>query len=292
MATSFTPLSSKQEQISSEDIRSELAKLLRENVPKSCFVQLNDMKPFAKEPKVLCPPPPIEIAQSLENCEELLDKMRNITSSERENIQKATVGQAKCDEWKKQRTGRLTASKYKRIFTRMETTKKKPNENVDKLIAEVMHYSESPPTNSMKHGINLEPHAKKYYIKLRKKTHKCFVADESGLVIDMDIPYLAVSPDLLVKCNCCGEGLCEIKCPSSIAQQKPTAENYPHLVIQNGKTTLKRHSEYYFQVQGQMAVCRRNYVDFFVYTDIVHEDGTKWSYFKERICFDGEFGRN
>ena len=35
--------------------------------------------------------------------------------------------------------------------------------------------------------------------------------EDCGLFIDRDHPFIAASPDGLVTCSCCGEGLCEVK---------------------------------------------------------------------------------
>ena len=52
--------------------------------------------------------------------------------------------------------------------------------------------------------------------------------------------HLAASPDLLIECTCCGEGLLEIKCPYSIANECPTIENLPYLVTTNDKMVLEK----------------------------------------------------
>ena len=87
-----------------------------------------------------------------------------------------------------------------------------------------------------------------------------------GLVVMKTKPYIAVSPDLKVKCNCCGEGLVEIKCPYSIKETIPSVDNLDYLVEINDKVSLNKNSNYYFQIQGQMAVTETAYTDFFVFT--------------------------
>ena len=72
---------------------------------------------------------------------------------------------------------------------------------------------------AMKHGTSLEPVAKKAY-KVSMKKHKNFSSSESGLNVSTKHPYLAASPGLVVRCDCCGEGLCEIKCPESIKNER------------------------------------------------------------------------
>ena len=63
--------------------------------------------------------------------------------------------------------------------------------------------------------------------------------------------------------------------------QVPSDKNLSYLELRNGETKLKKNSDYYFQIQGQMGVAEGNYTDFFVFTFR--------GYHKERILFDKEF---
>ena len=129
-----------------------------------------------------------------------------------------------------------------------------------------MGYKKSPETAAMKHGKALEPHAKSFYLSIAKKSHRKLKSAETGLVIMDQKPFIGVSPDLEVDCECCGKGLVEIKCPYSIRDTAPTAENLSYLQTSDGKVQLKTNSEYYYQVQGQMAVTGRLYTDFVIFT--------------------------
>ena len=76
-------------------------------------------------------------------------------------------------------------------------------------------------------------------------------------------PFISVSPDLEVICSFNGSGLVEIKCPAGLIGKVPSIENCHHLELSDGQIKLKRNSEYYFQIQGQMAVTGRMYGNFF-----------------------------
>ena len=117
-----------------------------------------------------------------------------------------------------------------------------------------------------------------------KKSHKKLKSSDPGLVVMKTKTFIAVSPDLDIKCDCCGQGLVEIKCPYSIRDTSPSAENLPYLEKVDGKTQLKRNSDYYYQIQGQMGVTARPFTDFFVFTCHGH--------FQERIQFDNAFWLN
>jgi len=40
-----------------------------------------------------------------------------------------------------------------------------------------------------------------------------FCYQPAGLFVNTDFPHLGASPDGLIPCKCCGEGLLQIKCP-------------------------------------------------------------------------------
>jgi len=116
----------------------------------------------------------------------------------------------------------------------------------------------------MKHGISLEPYAKTQYNTLMRKHHKKFKSNNTGLQVSSKLYFLAASPDLETMCECCGEGLCEIKGPESVKDQQPSHENVPYLIKSERRITLDRNNQYYYQVQGQLAICKRLHCDFFV----------------------------
>ena len=78
----------------------------------------------------------------------------------------------------------------------------------------------------------------------------------------------------------CGLGLVEIKCPLNIAHDKPDDTNLEYLCAREDGVRLKPTHPYYTQVQCQMAVCGREWSDFFVYT--------KHGHHLERIVFNVE----
>lgn len=79
-------------------------------------------------------------------------------------------------------------------------------------------------------------------------------------------------------CDCCGQGLLEIKCPLSAANKEASPQNVKCLEHVEGQVRLKRHHEYYSQVQFQMGVTGRQWCHFILFT--------KCDSFVEGICFD------
>lgn len=94
------------------------------------------------------------------------------------------------------------------------------------------------------------------------KVNKC------GLFIDINNPYLGASPDGLV-----GEdGMVEVKCLHSVQEEdlpEAVKDKQKGLCLEkskNGKLQLKKTHYYYFQVQGQLNLWKRQWCAFVVFT--------------------------
>ena len=101
-------------------------------------------------------------------------------------------------------------------------------------------------------------------------TWMCF-SISMGLVVNTKHTHLGASPDGGVSCSCCGTGLLEIKCPYKHRDSHPleVADSNFYLHASStvdGATELKRTHDYFVQIQGQMAICRRDYCDFVCWT--------------------------
>ena len=130
----------------------------------------------------------------------------------------------------------------------------------------------------------MEPEAKDQFVRKNKNRHADFKADGAGLFLDVDNQFLGASPDMLVSCRCCGEGVVEIKCPlvSPCDKCNPnlcSCKLLPYFNYANGRLSLKVNHTYYGQIQGQMAITGRNYCDFFVYSS--HATHQERIYFNE-----------
>ena len=178
-------------------------------------------------------------------------------------LYKNTVGQSNNLEWTEQRKGRLTATKFKSVYTRAKTLEKDSKQDSSSVLSIILGYKPLKSTWQMKHGISTEIHAKTRYISIMKKErHINFTSLDPGMTVIKDYPFISVSTDLDICCDCCEKGHAKFKCPGSIKDQIPSADNFPYLELRNGETKLKTNSECYFQVQGQMGVTGRTYTDF------------------------------
>ncbi|WAR27214.1 hypothetical protein MAR_013197, partial [Mya arenaria] len=264
-------------------MRKVLYIILKEDASDSCFGQLQERKRHVT-PKVILPKSVVDVTLSeIEKHDysiESVVKALSMTQEESDNISKQTVEQASSKEWHNQRKGRITSSLFHRVASRAKTLQKDEDANVTALTDTLLGKKSFNPSLAMKHGTSLEPMAKKKYT-LSMKKHRNFNATESGLTVSLKHPYLAASPDLVVQCDCCGKGLCEVKCPETVKNQIPTVDNIKYLLEDNGKLVLDSKHHYYFQIKGQMGILGRSFCDLFIYT--LHGS------LSVRVCFNMQF---
>ena len=228
-----------------------------------------------------------EINNNLSQSENISNFTNTLTLNELEikNIEQETKDQSKSNDWFIQRAGRITASKFSKIYTKMETLKQNPNKCSLKLVESILS-EEKIDTFSTRHGIGMEFHAKVAVITaLKNMGHKKVKSFESGTIIDKEHPYISAPPDLFIECLCCGKALVEIKCPYSIRDSAPSKSNLKQLeTLNNGEVKLKLNHPHYFQIQGQLGITSLKNCWYFVYTDHGH--------YIENILFSNEFYQN
>lgn len=215
-----------------------------------------------------------------------------LSSDEIDAIEKITVGQADNEAWHQQREGRITASNFYRVFTKVESMKVSKENSADKLVDSLLGKAK-PPTNlpALKYGRDMELIAVEEFIKYFKKHHKDVRYRQCGIFIDKNKQYLGASPDLLIECSCCGEAVVEIKSPFSIANEIPSARNLSYLCMCNGQVALKEQHQYFAQVQGEMAITKRPLCYFFVYTrkgyhlETIRFNATYWHRLEENLTW-------
>ena len=185
-----------------------------------------------------------------------------ISDQEAEVLERTTCLQRECVEWYQQRKGRLTASYFHDIVVRKEST------DVEPLVKRVMDYEPKNLSNipAIKWGNDNESTARQEYSVKMSLLHDTFVCTQAGLVINPHYPHLGVSPDGFTKCECCGEGLLEIKCPYSGKECHPNEMNGKHGSFLTKNGLLNRNHKYYTQVQGQLSIANRKFCDFVVWT--------------------------
>lgn len=181
----------------------------------------------------------------------------------------ATVGQHKNEHWHVLRKGRITSSNFHSVSCKIKYNR---SQSVIKpLLSNIMGYTSiNPNIKALKYGREMEPIACETYKSYMKKGHKNVVFSNCGIFIDSVRPYLAASPDLIVSCSCCGDGVAEFKCPMIPKCEKCTHFCHCKLPVflhcENETLSLNRSHAYFAQIQGQMAITGRFWCDFFVYS--------------------------
>ena len=199
----------------------------------------------------------------------------NVSPAERQKIERTTLEQANDQSWFELRKSRLTASNFGTVARRRHATP------VAKLVRNLL-YDVPREARSLQWGRDHEEDARQAY---SRKSGPTMILTRSGLVIHPEHGWLACSPDDLVSDTVAeSQGLVEYKCPYSardITVEEACKKKDFMCMLNSGKVTLKRTHKYYYQVQGQMAITRRRWCDFVIWTP--HSTTV------ERINFDEEF---
>lgn len=210
----------------------------------------------------LPPPVPVLIQQGCTSWE--------FSATQVAGVEHLTKGQGSNSEWFKQKVGRITASNMHSVLTKVRNIERSAPKRLDcsslleKLCSgSVKDISHLP---AIKYGQSMEAEARKSYMQKNKSAHQHLSVQECGLFIVKQHAYMSASPDALVDCSCCGQGLLEIKCPLTLAHVDPSKEPPSYIVTVDGRYTLKKEHPYYNQVISQMGATGRKWCDFFVYS--------------------------
>ena len=128
------------------------------------------------------------------------------TEDEVAAAEELTKDQANSKVWFQLRAGRVTASNLKAVCC---TKTKKPSMSLLMTVCypELKKFKSRATTWGCKH----ENTGRKAYCEIQSKKHEGFTVSASGLHISHQEGFMAATPDGLVTCSCCGDGLCEIK---------------------------------------------------------------------------------
>ncbi|XP_062582511.1 uncharacterized protein LOC134244264 [Saccostrea cucullata] len=186
------------------------------------------------------------------------------THKYKDQIREGTFGQSSNQMWKYQRLGRLTASMFYKAYHYKGG--KENNSIVKSCLGKYGDFT----TKATQYGIEKEAIARTQYVDKMFNLHTSFLCEETGLHLNPQFPYLGASPDGLVKCKCCQQGVLEIKCPFSMRDLTPeeALTKLPSFRESNGKMELIQNvnSPYYIQMLGQMGICKAPYCDLVLYT--------------------------
>ncbi|XP_064463680.1 uncharacterized protein LOC135374682 [Ornithodoros turicata] len=208
-----------------------------------------------------------------------ITSLPQLTVSEREKLCESTKGQADNAKWYSERTGRVTASNFGRV---VRCTKP------DYLVKQILYPRKSAHSEAIAYGREHEAEAVDAYVHLMHLYDRPVEVIETGLIVHRKYPFIAASPDRLVKEGDM-DGLLEVKCPLSkrgITAEEASNDKRFCCSIVDGEVRLKPSHAYFYQVQGQMAVAEREWCDFVIWTNDGAGNGTTHV---QRIDFDRSF---
>ena len=147
----------------------------------------------------------LEYIELLQLCQQI---SLEVTPDECRAIEASTRKQSQSKVWYQQRAGHITASNLK---SACKTNTAKPAKSLVKSLCYPEAHKFS--TAATRWGCKHEGRAREAYQREISRFHETLTICDSGLNIDPRWPYLGASPDGIVDCECCGMGVCEIKCP-------------------------------------------------------------------------------
>ncbi|XP_050404746.2 uncharacterized protein LOC126820664 [Patella vulgata] len=270
----------------------EIKEALLPVCPKAVVFQgQKDISPddiFHVDVSTSAPPPLCDMLYICKSQTEIKSVLESFSDENVKLIAESTVGQSDNNLWASHRKCRITSSFVHDVFTRINSLKSgKRGDNITSVLMKILHsesfdYKKVP---QLKYGIEMESEAKMSYTKFMLSSgHSNFCVLNVGLIVLQDKPQYGASPDGIVSCSCCQDGLVEIKCPMSIAHTCPSESNLPYLVNIGELCSLKKTHKYYSQIQWQMGISHLPWCDFFVYT--------RHGHFLERIPFDEKHFKN
>ena len=176
----------------------------------------------------------------------------SVTEDQVQYVVQQTVKQSKSKLWFSMRAGRVTASTfYAACHTRIE----KPAMTVLRLICTPNPHRFSYAATEW--GNTHESVARDQYEALHTVQHTDVVCQASGLCLSTAYPMFGASPDGLVQCTCCGEGLVEIKCPYTLRESGDFGQ-LAWMCLVDDKYCLSRNHRHFFQVQMQLFVANKS----------------------------------
>lgn len=148
------------------------------------------------------------------------------------------------EAWHAARCGKLTASRFADVMNVLKDGSPGANRRnlitllaVERLTGSTVDTFQN---DAMRRGTELEPEARAAY-----EAHTGELVEEVGFVPHPVLDYVGVSPDGLLG----NDGLVELKCPASMAKHLDALRVNDHA------------KEYRWQLQGQLWVCHRKWVD-------------------------------
>ena len=237
---------------------------VKKHQPDACMLDAYERLPqkaqVIEEMPVMTPQSKLDIFLSCHTCnidgfcdntcfEELSLFMRY---SEEENapIESTTRGQASNANWHIMRENLLTPSSFKTICHSTNGTK------TAVALFNGPTFDQSNPPVHIRFGQRFEAVARDQFMKAHKYNHQSCKVNIPCLCMNTEYPFLAASPDGVLSCKEGPQALVEIKCLSSKRNFNSSLALVRADICkrQDGALVMNTKHQYYYQVQGQMAL--------------------------------------
>lgn len=194
-----------------------------------------------------------------------IGKNINLDLTEEDHLLISRITIISRDQWRFLRIGRITGTSFKNS---VRTNLNKPALSTIKYICysnpETMHIP------AIEYGIRNEKIALAAVKKMMDTKHQFFNIENCGLIVSKKHTFIASSPDALCSCQCCGEGVIEIKCPWTLRDgsniEMLTSKPSSYLEKKDTGLELNTTHTYYYQVQLQLYTTQRNFCFFSVWS--------------------------
>ena len=228
--------------------------------------------------------PPLPSSEVHRLCEEYKSTLE-VTENEAIQLEHETTQQSDDPTglWNSLRKPRLTGSNFGLICKRRSSTP------VANAVKNLLYRSVSTKVASLRWGRENEDNARKAYQEEMARRGTPVSTTRSGLVISQTNGCLACSPDDWVEDGNVEDthGILEYKCPYASRDITPAeackTKGFFCTLDENNSIRLKHNSNYYYQVQGGLAITNRKWCDFVVWTpkglsiERINADATFWT---------------
>ncbi|XP_062598380.1 uncharacterized protein LOC134259793 [Saccostrea cucullata] len=174
-----------------------------------------------------------------------------ITEEEARILNLNTAKQAACNMWHEERCKRLHASVFGRICKMTDRTDKV--KLAETLVTKQRKLHSAP----ILHGQKFKKVAIKKFQDITGHT-----VYDTGICVSLTNPYLAASPDGIID----EDTVVEVKCPYVARNEMISRQTVPYIRQNDGKFSLDKNHDYYYQVQGQLFCAEKKICYFIVYT--------------------------
>ncbi len=192
-----------------------------------------------------------------------------VTAEKWDIIELETRQQSRCKVWREERMKRITASHVGGIVKMRAATKR------SKKVKEML-YTTFKGNKATMYGMLMEDVAQQKYVEKQQQNHPGLKTEPSGLVVSLENPWLAASPDGRVTDPSAAQpiGLVEYKNPystrDSTIEEACASKGFCLEKTKKGEEmvySLRSRHNYYYQVQCQLYCCNLEWCDFVVHTE-------------------------